>query len=91
MLYILVVMVLVLQLLITGMNCIMGTPPGGVFILWRIYYDSVTTPLKYGVDWITGIVFDNIYVILCVYMSYECDVNEADYVEKLGVLQSIIS
>ena len=68
-----------------------GHPPGGVSILWRICYDSVITPFKSGVDWITGIVFDKRYVILCVYMPYECHVNEADYVEKLGVLQSILS
>ena len=30
-------------------------------------------------------------MILCVYMPYECHVNEADYVEKLGALQSILS
>ena len=50
------------------MNCIMGT--GGVSILWRICYDSVI-----GVDWITGIAFDKRYVVLCVYMPYECNVN----------------
>ena len=48
-------------------------------------------PGRVRVDWITGIVFDKSYVILCVYMPYECHVNEADYVEKLGVLQSILS
>ena len=57
-----------------------GHPPRGVSILWRICYDSVITPFKSGVDWITGIVFDKRYVILCVYMPYECHVNEADYV-----------
>ena len=41
-----------------------GHPPGGVSILWRICYDSVITPFKSGVDWITGIVFDKRYVIL---------------------------
>ena len=81
--------VLVLQLYWDALYC--GHPPGGVTILWRICYDSVITPFKSGVDWITGIVFDKRYVILCVYMPYECHVNEADYVEKLGVLQSILS
>ena len=68
-----------------------GHPPGGVSILWRTCYDSIITPFKSDVDWITGIVFDERYVILCVYMPYECHANEADYVEKLGVLQSILS
>ena len=68
----------------------MGTPLG-VSILWRICYDSVIRPFKSGVDWITGIVFDKRYVISCVYMPYECHANEGDYVEKLGVLQSILS
>ena len=63
----------------------------GVSILWRTCYDSIITPFKSDVDWITGIVFDEIYVILCVYMPYECHANEADYVEKLDVLQSILS
>ena len=44
---------------------------------------------KAGVDWITGIVFDERYVILCIYMP--CYANEADYVEKPDVLQSILS
>ena len=45
-----------------------GHPPGGVSILWRTCYDSIITPFKSDVIWITGIVFDERYVILCVYM-----------------------
>ena len=43
--------------------------------MWRKCYDSVITPFKSGVDWITGNVFDKRYVILCVYMPYECHEN----------------
>ena len=82
MLYILVVMVLVLPLLITGDELYHEHPSGGVSILWRTCYDNIITPLKSDVDWITGIVFDERYVILCVYMLYECHANEADYVEN---------
>ena len=30
------------------------------------------------------------YAIICVYMPYECNANEDIYLEKLGVLHSIL-
>ena len=69
-----------------------GHPPGGVSFLWRTKYDKHITPLEFEVDWLTGIRFTNgrSYVVLCIYMPYECRLNDDMYMENLGVLQSIL-
>ena len=48
-----------------------GHPPGGVSILWRKKYDRFITPIKFEVDWLTGIMFNQDgkkYAALSVYM-----------------------
>ena len=70
-----------------------GQPPGGVSILWRVEFDRVITPIKFDLDWLTGIMFEQDgrkYAIISVYIPYECNANEDIYLEKLGVLHSIL-
>ena len=46
-----------------------GHPPGGVSILWRVEFDRFITPIKFDLDWLTGIMFEQDgrkYAIICV-------------------------
>ena len=55
--------------------------------------DQFITPIKFDLDWLTGIMFEQDgrkYAIICVYMPYECNANEDIYLDKLGVLHSIL-
>ena len=70
-----------------------GHNPGGVAIMWRKRFDSCVEVLNFDTDWLTGIKLsqnNKTYVILCVYMPYESVDNEDAFVEKLGVLSSIM-
>ena len=67
---------------------IYGHPPGGVCIMWRGKFDHCVTPIEFDLDWLTGIYFcqdGRKYAVLCVYLPFECPVNEETYLEKLGV------
>ena len=62
--------------------------------MWRKEYDRFITPIKFDVDWLTGIIFNQDgkkYAVLSVYMPYESKANEDKYIEKLGVLHAILS
>ena len=62
-------------------------------ILWRVEFDRFITPIKFDLDWLAGIMFEQDgrkYAIICVYMPYECSDNADIYLEKLGVLHSIL-
>lgn len=66
---------------------------GGVAVLWRDIYDEFVTPLDFNENWLTGIQLckdDRIHVILCVYLPYECQNNEEEYLDKLGKLKAIL-
>ena len=67
---------------------------GGVAIMWRKCFDSYVAVLNFDTDWLTGIQLsqnNKSYVILCrVYMPYESVDNEDAFVEKLGVIYSIM-
>ena len=74
-----------------GLRC--GHAPGGVAIMWRASLDKHVTPLKLDINWLSGIriQFENqVYIILSVYMPYECRENVDDYLENLGVIKTII-
>ena len=61
--------------------------------MWRKRFDSCVEVLNFDTDWLTGIKLsqnNKTYVILCVYMPYESVDNEDAFVEKLGVLSSIM-
>ena len=71
-----------------------GHPPGGVCIMWRGKFDRCVTPIEFDLDWLTGIYFcqdGRKYAVLCVYLPFECPGNEETYLEKLGVLQAILT
>ena len=56
-----------------------GHAPGGVAIMWRSRLDKNITPLEFDVNWLTGIRLrygNHVYMLLCVYMLYECRDNE---------------
>ena len=70
-----------------------GHAPGGVAIMWRSSLDKYVTPLYFNINWLTGIRIqqgNQIFVILCVYMPYECRDNEESYLDNLGTIKTII-
>ena len=70
-----------------------GYAPGGVAIMWRSSLDKYVTPLDFNINWLTGIRIQHgtqIFVILCVYMPYECRDNEESYLDNLGTIKTII-
>ena len=61
--------------------------------MWRAALDKNITPLDFDINWLTGIRLQHgnqVYMLLCVYMPYECRDNEGSYLEKLGTLKTII-
>ena len=67
---------------------IYGHLPGGVCIVWRGKFHHCVIPIEFDLDWLTGIYFcqdGRTYAVLCVYLPFECPVNEETYLEKLGV------
>lgn len=63
-----------------------GRIPGGVAIFWRKNYDSLIKVLRLGVDWAIGIEVhcnDSKFIVLNVYMPYECHDNEDEYINSL--------
>ena len=73
---------------------IYGRPYGGAAIFYRKTLAGVIKPLKFTLcDWCVGIEFstDNCsFIILNVYLPYECSDNEDDYIKCLSELQTII-
>ena len=70
-----------------------GRNEGGVAVLWRSTLDKYVNPIKFDVAWLTGVkisIDDKYFVILNVYMPYECTENEAEYMENLGMISSIL-
>ena len=70
-----------------------GHAPGGVAIMWRSCLDKYVTPFDFNINWLTGIRIQqgtHIFVILCVYMPYECRDNEESYLDNLGTINTII-
>ena len=62
--------------------------------MWRGKFDHCVTPIEFDLDWLTGIYFcqdGRKYAVLSVYLPFECPVKEETYLEKLGVLQAILS
>ena len=70
-----------------------GRIPGGVAILWNKKYDSLVNVVRMDVDWAIGIEFncsDKRFIILNVYMPYECTLNEDEYLNRLACIMSFI-
>ncbi len=61
-----------------------GRIPGGVAILWHKKYDPLITVIRLEIDWgiaIKVVHNDKAFVILNVYMPYECNANEDEYIK----------
>ncbi len=70
-----------------------GRIPGGVAILWHKKYDPLITVIRLEIDWgiaIKVVHNDKAFVILNVYMPYECNANEDEYINRLGFISSLI-
>ena len=72
---------------------IRGRIPGGVAILWNKKYDQLVNIIRLGVDWAIGVELscnDKKFIILNVYMPYECTQNEEEYLCRLAFIVSYI-
>ena len=67
-----------------------GHAPGGVAIMWRSSLEKYVTPLDFNINCIRIQQGNQICVILCVYMPYECRDNEESYLDNLGITKTII-
>ena len=77
-------------------SCILkGRPKGGVAILYRKSICNFVNEINFGFDWITGISLnlpnENVFYIITVYLPYNSHENEDEFLEKLGILISVIN
>ena len=64
-----------------------GHPPGWVAIFWHISLEQYIKPLDLGVDWCVAVELNigiTTFVVLNVYLPYQCAENEEKYFEDLG-------
>ena len=77
-----------------SMGTINGHPPGGVAILWKRNLNKIVKPLNLGYDWLCGVCIKNenwaVY-ILCVYMPCQSRDNYDEFINKCGILLSVIN
>ena len=67
--------------------------PGGVAILFRSNLAEHIKVLELGLDWCVGIQIsfgEKRACILCIYLPHQCPSNEEQYIEKLGILTSVV-
>lgn len=70
-----------------------GRIPGGVAILWNKSLDSAINVIRLAVDWCIAIQItqgDKKFIILNIYLPYECQHNEEEYVNKLAFISSFL-
>ena len=73
------------------LGVISGRPFGGVGIMWRKSVDIAVTVIDLQCDWLCGVKIssnDKIFILLNVYLPYQCDLNRDkfnDYLAKLYV------
>ena len=72
-----------------------GRPRGGVAILWRRSLNKFVNEINFDLDWIAGISLnfpnENAVYIISVYLPCNSRENEDEFLEKLGILASIIN
>ena len=72
-----------------------GRPSGGIAILFRKSIANFVNEVYFDLDWIMGISInvpnEPVSYILSVYMPYNSHENENEFLEKLGILASIIN
>lgn len=72
---------------------IAGHPPGGVAILWNKRLDSMIKPVDINCDFAAAIEVQldtRKFIVINVYMPYQCDANEDRYLACLGTISSAI-
>ena len=72
---------------------VQGHPKGGVVILYRTSLEQHISLVDLNLDWCIAIeiCFGNKKaVVACVYLPYQCHINEEAYTEKLGQLTAIV-
>ena len=81
-----------------GDNIVRGHPPGGVAILWHSDFDPHVSKIDFGLgsdlDWLVGVkvsLHGREFVILNVYLPYQSQDNENEYIEKIANLESIVN
>ena len=70
-----------------------GRAPGGVAILFKKALQNCIEPVHFDMDWCIGAkvsINNKQFFIINLYMPYQCAENEAEYLEKLGELSSIL-
>lgn len=70
-----------------------GHPPGGLAILWKKHLQTHIKPLNTSCDWCIAIelnVDQKRFVIMNIYLPYQCVENEETYMERLGALGAYI-
>ena len=74
---------------------IKGRPQGGVAIIWRKIFSQYINEIELDFDWLIGvsIKFPNCaeFYVFNVYMPFQCNANEEKFLEKLGIIFSIIN
>ena len=74
-------------------GCRSPPPPGGVAILWHKRLESLIKPIDIKLDFVTAIqvqLGSKKFVIFNVYMPYQCELNEAKYIDCLGAITSAV-
>ena len=76
------------------MGIVRGRIPGGVAILWHKEMDSVIKVIRLQVEWCIAVQFKTNYkefTVLNVYMPFESQQNEDEYLNRLAFISSFIS
>lgn len=74
-------------------NIVRGHAPGGVAILWKDTLEQCVKPVELGLNWCNAIdvtVGLKRFILINVYMPYQCRENEDKYIEVLGALGALI-
>ena len=70
-----------------------GRIPGGVAILWNTKYEHIIREIRLDVNWAIGIsvnIDEREFVIINVYMPFQANVNEVEYLDRLAYLKAFI-
>ena len=72
-----------------------GRPSGGCALLWRKTLASIIKEIDFDLDWLTAISINSpnheILYIITVYLPYQSNNNEEEFLSKLGILFSIMN
>ncbi len=75
------------------LGIVRGRIAGGVAILWHKKLNPFINVIRTEVDWCIAVQVDinnKVFIILNVYMPYECQQNENEYLNKLAFINSFI-